>query len=156
MDQRYLRGVAAVVIGMAINFLGDMLLGVRVEVFSGISTFTPLWVADVFFVPFLVGFEVSWIFGRGGKWLACLPPLFLRALAYMYLTLFDNPKPYVDFFFLIPLGYWGPTVILAVECANIGGIIGEVLKGTYRRTPAQARKSAKGERGISALVAAKT
>lgn len=141
MSQRYVKGIAAVLAGMALNYLGDRLLGVRIEIFSGISTFTFAWMLDVFFVPFLVGLMVARIFGKHAKWLACLPPLFLRCFFYVYVTLFDNPHPYVDFFFEIPLGYWGLCVILAVESANFGAIIGEVLIGVYGRRNGRAGQS---------------
>ncbi len=137
MNQRVINGVTALLVGIALNYLGDRLLGVRIETFSGISTFTFPWMLDVFFVPFVVGLAVAWIFGKHAKWLACLPPLFLRGFFYVYVTLFDNPHPYVDFFFEIPLGYWGLCVILAVESANIGAILGEVMMGTYGRKDEQ-------------------
>lgn len=137
MNQRFVKGVTAVVVGMALNYLGDKLLGVRIETFSGITTFTFAWMLDVFLVPFVVGLVVAWIFGKHAKWLACLPPLFLRCIFYVYVSLYDNPHPYVDFFFEIPLGYWGLCVILAVESANIGAILGEVMMGTYGRKDGQ-------------------
>ncbi len=135
MHRRFLKGVIAVLVGIALNYLGDKLLGVRIEIFSGISTFTFAWMLDVFLVPFGVGLVVAWIFGKHAKWLACLPPLFLRCFFYVYVTLFDNPHPYVDFFYEVPLGYWAFCVILAVESANIGAIIGEVWIGVYGRKP---------------------
>jgi hypothetical protein len=37
---------------------------------------------------------------------------------------------------LLPLGWWGFFVILCIEAAAIGGVIGEiVLKRTYGRLP---------------------
>jgi hypothetical protein len=130
MNSRYVSGVVAVLAGMALNFSGDWLLGVRIEIFSGISTFSFAWMVDIFLVPFFVGLVVARIFGRGSKWLACLPPLFVRSLSYAYLYYSD---PQGDFFLKLHLHYWGPCVILAVEAANIGGILGEVLMGVYRR-----------------------
>ena len=38
-----------------------------------------------------------------------------------------------DFFLDLDLFYWGPCVILAVESANFGAILGEVLVGVYGR-----------------------
>jgi hypothetical protein len=122
-------GIAA---GMAVIVLGDVLLGAKIEVFSGIATFTPVWVLDVFLVPFLSGMAVSRVVQtRNGKWLACLPPLFVRCLTYlyMYLYVFNDGR---DFFYNLNLFYWGPTVILVVEFANLGGILGDVLAGSYR------------------------
>ncbi len=130
MNPRYIKGTFAVLLGMALNFLGDWLLGVRIEIFSGISTFTFFWMLDIFLVPFIVGLVVAKIFGRGSKWLACLPPLFVRSLSYAYLYYSD---PHGDFFFKLHLHYWGLCVILAVEAANFGGILGEILVGVYRQ-----------------------
>jgi len=130
MNKRFVIGTAAVLVGMALNFFGDWLLGVRIEVFTGISTFTFAWMLDIFLVPFIVGLVVARMFGKGSKWLACLPPLFVRSLSYAYLYYSD---PSGDFFLNMHLYYWGPCVILAVEAANIGGILGEVLMGVYHR-----------------------
>src|ERR1039458_2119958 len=82
MNQRYLKGLVAVLIGMSLNHLGDRLLGVKIELFSGLSTFSFAWALDVFFVPFLVGLVVAWIFGMGAKWLSYFPPLIVRSLSY--------------------------------------------------------------------------
>ncbi|MFZ1547486.1 MAG: hypothetical protein WAT12_10370 [Candidatus Nitrotoga sp.] len=132
MNSQYIKGFIAVLAGTALIYLGDKALGVNIEVFTGISTFTFVWMIDIFLVPFVAGFLVSWIFGLGGKWLACLPPLIVRCVSFVYLTYFNNPSTDVDMFFLVPLAYWGPCLILVVEAANFGGIIGEVVKGVYR------------------------
>lgn len=131
MNSRYAKGFIAVLAGSALIYLGDKALGVNIEIFTGISTFTFAWMIDIFLVPFVAGFLVSWIFGLGGKWLACLPPLIVRCISFVYLTYFENPAMDVDMFFLIPLAYWGPCLILVVKAANFGGIIGEVVKGVY-------------------------
>jgi hypothetical protein len=129
MSPKYAKGIAALLAGVTLNFLGDRLLGVRIEAFAGISTFTFLWMLDVFLVPFIVGLVVAKIFGKGSKWLACIPPMLVRSLSYLY---FYYSDPQGDFFFKLHLHYWGLCVILAVEAANIGGILGEVLMGVYR------------------------
>jgi len=126
--------VTAVFAGMAVNVAGDAILGVRIENFQGMATFSPAWVADVFMVNFIVGLVVARIFGRHAKWLAIVPPFLVRCLSYVYLYFFQNHHG--DFFLQLHLHYWGPTVILAVECANIGGILGEVLMGVYTRKQA--------------------
>lgn len=129
MKNIYVRGTIALLAGMAINFFGDWLLGVKIEIFNGISTFNFLWMMDVFFVPFICGLAVAGIFGYGGKWLACLPPLFVRAISYTHLY-FSGDRSH-DFFYDLHIFYWGLCVILAVEASNLGGILGEVLKGAY-------------------------
>jgi hypothetical protein len=137
VNQLYIRGIVAVVAGMVFNLAGDLLLGAQIEIFKGISTFTVPWMLDVFLVPFIAGVIVAKIYGRkNGKWLACLPPLFVRCLtySYMYLFVFNDGK---DFFFHLNLFYWGPCVILVVEAANFGGILAEVMAGAYKRKSIQ-------------------
>jgi hypothetical protein len=130
-NPRIRAAAVAVSAGMATNFLGDWLLGVRLELFQGMATFTLRWMLDVFLVNFIVGLVVARLYGRHAKWLAIVPPLLVRSISYGYLYFVENPVG--DFFLLLHLHYWGPTVILAVECANIGGILGEVLMGVYSR-----------------------
>lgn len=132
MKPRYLLGMAALLVGVILNYLGDRLLGVRIELFSGLSTFSFAWLLDVFFVPFLVGLAVSWIFGMGGKWLCYFPPLIVRSLNYAEI-LYVSGTPHGSN--LNPMGWWGLYVILAMESAGIGGIVGEVMKkNIYGRT----------------------
>ena len=132
MNQRYLRGLVALLIGMSLNHFGDRLLGVKIELFSGLSTFSFAWILDVFFVPFLVGLVVAWIFGWGAKWLCYFPPLIVRCLSYAEI-LYVSGTPHGST--LNPLGWWGFYVILAMESAGIGGIIGEVMiKNVYGRS----------------------
>jgi hypothetical protein len=132
MKQRYQLGIAATLIGMALNHLGDRLLGVKIELFSGLSTFSFAWMLDVFFVPFVVGLVVAWIFGMGGKWLCYFPPLIVRSLSYAEI-LYVSGTPHGSS--LNPMGWWGLYVILAMESAGIGGIVGEVMiKNVYGRS----------------------
>lgn len=141
MNNIYLRGTVAVAVGILLNFVGDVLLGVKIEIFSGMATFTFPWIVDVFMVPFVAGFVVAKIYRkRGGKWLACLPPLFVRAWSSLSLYLWD-PLWHADFSFHHHLHYWGLAVILAVEAANLGGVLGEFVAGAYggRRRPKGAK-----------------
>jgi hypothetical protein len=132
MKQRYVMGMVALLIGMSLNHLGDRLLGVKLELFSGLSTFSFAWALDVFFVPFLVGLVVAWIFGMGAKWLCYFPPLIVRCLSYAEI-LYLSGTPHGSN--LNPLGWWGFFVILAMESAGIGGIVGEVMiKNVYGRS----------------------
>jgi hypothetical protein len=132
MKQRYVMGLVALLIGMSLNHLGDRLLGVKLELFSGLATFSFAWALDVFFVPFLVGLVVAWIFGMGAKWLCYFPPLIVRCLSYAEI-LYVSGTPHGSN--LNPLGWWGFFVILAMESAGIGGIVGEVMiKNVYGRS----------------------
>ncbi len=132
MNQRFLTGVFALMTGVLLNYFGDQLLGVKMELFHGLSTFSFAWGIDVFFLPFLVGVVVAWIFGLGGKWLCYFPPLIVRSFSYaqiLYVT--GAPSGSI----LNPMGWWGLYVILAIESAAMGGIFGEVMiKSVYGRT----------------------
>jgi hypothetical protein len=126
------KGFAALLIGTSLNYFGDRLLGVKIELFSGLATFSFAWILDVFFLPFLVGYVVSWVFGAGGKWLCYLPPFIVRCASYAQI-LYITGTPHGSN--LNPMGWWGFYVILAVESAGIGGIVGEVMvKKTYGRS----------------------
>jgi len=130
-NARFTRGAVAILMAMALNHLGDRLLGVKIEVFTGIQYFSPLWIVDVFLVPLACGVLVSVIYGMGGKWLCYFPPMIVRAISYYEVA---NITGVPQGAALIPLGWWGFFVILVVEAAVIGGVIGEVMmKRTYGR-----------------------
>jgi hypothetical protein len=132
MNNRTLRGLVALMIGMSMIHFGDRLLGVKIELFSGLSTFSFAWILDVFFVPFLVGLAVSWIYGLGGKWLCYFPPIIVRCLSYAEIYYVSGTPHGTN---LNPLGWWSLYVILSVESAVIGGVMGEVMKkGIYGRS----------------------
>jgi hypothetical protein len=132
MNNRTLRGLVALMIGMSMIHFGDRLLGVKIELFSGLSTFSFAWILDVFFVPFLVGLAVSWIYGLGGKWLCYFPPIIVRCLSYAEIYYVSGTPHGTN---LNPLGWWSLYVVLSVESAVIGGVLGEVMKkGVYGRS----------------------
>jgi len=130
---RILRATIALLAGCAINVIGDRLLGVDLELFWGLDTFNFLWFLDLFVVPLIAGFAVGAIFGLGGKWLCYFPPLIVRLLSYysfMYLTTVPDGAS------LMPIGWWGFFVILAIESAAFGGVAGEIMiRRTYGRIP---------------------
>jgi hypothetical protein len=128
---RFTSGLAALLIGCAANHFGDRLLGVQIELFRGLQTFSFMWMLDMFLLPFIVGILVAVIFGLGGKWLCYFPPLIVRVLSYTTIKHTGIPTDAS----LLPMGWWGFFVILTMEAAAIGGIIGEVvMKGTYGRS----------------------
>jgi hypothetical protein len=145
MNPRLLSGLLAFIAGVVLNYLGDRLLGVKLELYSGLSTFSFAWVLDVFFLPFLVGLLVAWIFGKGSKWLSYFPPLLVRCVSYAEIFYISGTPHGSN---LNPMGWWGFYVILAMESAGIGGILGEVLiKNVYGRSTGII--SAKGEEPIA-------
>jgi hypothetical protein len=131
---RFLKGVVALLLGCALNYFGDELLGAQVELYRGIQGFGPLWAIDVFVLPFFVGLLVAAIFGFGGKWLSYFPPLIVRSVSYYeflhHMIIIPEGAS------LAPIGWWGFFVILAIEASAFGGIMGEIMmKGTYGRSP---------------------
>ncbi len=129
---RYMLGLVAILIGCLVNYIGDWVIGVRIELFYGIETFNLKWFAQLFLLPVLVGYSVTYVYGLGGKWLCYLPPLIVRFIAYYETVYFLGVPEGAN---LMPMGWWGFFVILAIECAVIGGVLGEVLiKRIYGRS----------------------
>ena len=140
---RVSRGAAAILLATAFNHFCDRVLGIRIEAFTGgIGYFSPLWVLDLFLVPFVAGVIVSVIYGFGGKWLSWIPSLIVRCVSYFGIAY--QLIPVAPGSSLMPLGWWGFFVILAMEAAAFGGVIGEVaIKRTYgRSTPKKAVEQA--------------
>jgi len=134
ITQRHKNGILALFLGFTINFFGDRLLGVNIELFHGLATFGFLWFIDVFILPFFAGFCVALVFGLGGKWLCYFPPFFVRMLSYYLFA--DGYWSIPPEHHLMPMGWWGFFVILVIEASAFGGILGEVyVKGTYGRRP---------------------
>jgi len=128
--------VLAILVGCTVNYLGDWLLGVRVELFWGLETFNFRWFLDIFVLPIFVGISVSFIYGLGGKWIAFFPPLIVRYYGYYETENIIGVPVGAD---LMPMGWWGFFVILAMEVSMIGGIIGEIaIKRVYGRSAPQA------------------
>jgi len=130
---RYLKGLAALLVGIAINHLGERLLGVRIELFRGILGFDFAWFMAMFILPFFVGVIVAVIFGLGGKWLCYFPPLIVRVISYLQIVYVTGVPEGAS---LLPMGWWGFFVIVVMEAAAIGGVMGEIMvKRTYGRSP---------------------
>lgn len=136
-SQRLRRGAAAVLLATAFNHFADRLLGVQIEGFTGgIGYFSFAWVIDLFLVPFLAGLGLAAVFGRGSKWLAMAPPLIVRTVSYFGIAYHVIPLHLGAR--LMPIGWWGFYLILAMESAMLGGVLGEVMiKRTYGRAPPQ-------------------
>ena len=143
LQSRLVRGILAMAAGCAIIYLGDRLLGVDLELFWGLDTFNLPWFIDLFVVPLIAGLAVGVIFGLGGKWLCYFPPLIVRLLNY-YNFMYLSSVP--DGASLMPMGWWGFFVILAIESAAFGGVAGEIMiKKTYGRLPRSMVYKDKGE-----------
>lgn len=113
----------AMTVGCAVNYFGDWLIGIRIELFWGLQTFNFLWFFQLFILPVFAGIAVSMVYGLGGKWIAILPPLIVRYAAYYETQHVIGIPNGAD---LMPLGWWGFFVILAMETCMIGGVIGEL------------------------------
>jgi hypothetical protein len=133
--------------GTILIYVGDLVLGVNIELFSGFSSFNIAWALDIFFVPFLMGMMVAWIFGRDAThsgegfrftkgigiiiWVCYLPPLFVRGFNY-FKVLYVTGVP--EGTFLMPWGLWACFVVMTMTTAGMGEIIGEVIIKIYGKT----------------------
>ncbi len=130
----FMMALFAISVGALVNYLGDQLLGVRLELFWGVSTFSPLWVVDLFLVPFIAGLAVSAVYGLGGKLLCYFSPIIVRVISYVQMHGMEAQLP--DGVVILPFFYWILVLIVAVEAAAFGGIAGEIMvKRTYGRRP---------------------
>lgn len=136
----------ALLVGCLVNYLGDWVLGIRIELFYGLQTFNFIWFLQLFVWPVVVGMSVSCIYGLGGKWISMFPPLIVRAIAYYETQNFLGVPGGAE---LMPLGWWAFFVILAMEAAMFGGVFGEVaIKRIYGRSdPANAGLSSEADSG---------
>ena len=114
----------ALLVGCLVNAAGDWLIGIRIELFWGLNTFNFLWFLQLFILPVVVGIAVSYVYGLGGKWIAIFPPLLVRFAAYYQTVEYIGVPSGAA---LMPLGWWGFFVILAMETAMIGGVAGEIM-----------------------------
>lgn len=125
--------IFAVMTGVVIIQAGDHLLGVKLEYFWGIPTFNLIWITALIIVPIVAGIAVSFIYGLGGKILAHFPPLIARLLSYWEIVQNDTLPPGAS---LLPMGYWGFIVVVAIEAGAAGGVVGEIIfKKIYGRSP---------------------
>jgi len=138
--RRLVTGFIALLVGCAVNYIGDHLIGIRLELFYGLSTFNGWWFLELFVLPVFVGMSVSAVFGLGGKWLCYFPPIIVRCTAYLE-TIYVTGVP--EHASLMPFGWYILFIILAVESAAIGGALGEVMvKRVYGRTsPEEAKRT---------------
>lgn len=134
-------------LGTALIYFGDRVLGVKIELFSGLSTFGLAWALDLFFVPFMMGMILAWIFGREANhsaetsrftqgisiniWLCYFPPLIVRSISYLEI-LYVTGAP--EGSSLMPFGLWACFVVMTMATAGMGEIIGEVILKAYGRT----------------------
>jgi len=146
---RFFSGVVAVIMGCALNYLGDRILGVKIELFRGILDFNGLWVIDMFVLPFFVGVLVAVIFGLGGKWLCYFPPLIVKSISYLEIMYLTGVPVGAS---LMPFGMWALFVTVVMTAAGFGGVMGEIImKKTYGRGPSDLlykQRTDNNERGI--------
>jgi len=128
-----LMGTFAITVGALVNFAGDKLLGMRLELFWGVGTFSIIWAIDLFIVPFIAGLSVSMVYGLGGKLLCYFSPIIVRSISYIQMTYFTDMPEGIT---VLPFYYWILVLIVAIEAAAFGGVFGEILvKRTYGRRP---------------------
>ena len=128
-------GSGSILVGAIVIFVGDNILGIRLELFKNIAeTFGDWrWLVDLTLIPMIAGVVVTSIYGLGGKILCMIAALLARAFSYWELnTITGIPDGYS----LLPLGFWGFPVIVTMELAMAGGFLGEIfIKKIYGRRP---------------------
>jgi len=132
-------GTGSILTGAVIIFIGDSILGIRLELFKNVAeTFGDWrWLIDLTLVPIIAGFIVSSIYGLGGKILCMIAALLARAFSYWELSYITGVP---DGYSLLPLGFWGFPVIVTMELAMAGGFLGEIMiKKIYGRRPKHVR-----------------
>jgi hypothetical protein len=146
MSHRHFKGVASLLIGMALIYFGDRMLGVKLELFSGLYMLNLAWAMDIFFVPFLMGMVVAWIYGseahHSGEafrfsqgismiiWVCYFPPLIVRSISYAEIF-YGSGAP--EGSSLMPFGLWACFVVMTMTTAGMGEIVGEVIIKAYGR-----------------------
>ncbi len=123
---KWQRFLVAFFAGSFVFDIGHELLGVRIELFTGIAGYDFAWFLSMFLLPVLTGVVVGMVYGWGGKLVAHFPPLVVLAVDY-YSTYSAGVGALPDGAHLIPLMWWGFFVILNMEFCSAGGFIGELL-----------------------------
>jgi hypothetical protein len=132
-------GSGSILVGAAVIFVGDNLLGIRLELFKGIAaTFGDWrWLVDLTIIPLIGGVIVTSIYGLGGKILCMIAALLARVFSYWEISHITGIP---DGYSLLPLGFWGFPVIVTMELAMAGGFLGEIfIKKIYGRRPKHVR-----------------
>lgn len=125
----------AILSGAAAMYALNQLLDVRLELFGDLTSyFHPSLFIGLILTPFVAGVIVSLIYGLGGKVLCYFPALMVYLFQYFSTAADSSSIP--DDMRLLPIGYMGFIIIVAIEAAAVGGILGELwVKKTYGRLP---------------------
>lgn len=125
----------AIFSGAIVIYTLNQLLGVRLELFQDLTSyFHPSLFIGLVLTPFLGGVTVSLIYGLGGKVLCYFPALMVYLFQYFSTATGASAIP--EDMRLLPIGYMGFIIIVAIEAAAVGGILGELwVKKTYGRMP---------------------
>jgi len=124
---KWMRFAFAFPVGCLVMQTGLSLLGVRVEWFFGIETFSLAWVFSMSILPFITGITVGVIYGFGGKYLAHFPPALV--LGYAYYESMTHVLP--EGVHVLPWELFGFYAILLMEFSAFGGVIGEIFIRRY-------------------------
>lgn len=125
----------AIMSGAVALYAMNQLFDVHLELFGSIADyFKPRLFIGLIVTPFIAGVIVSLIYGLGGKVLCYFPALIVYLFQYFSTAYGDGTVP--DDMRLLPIGYMGFIIIVAIEASAVGGILGEVwVKKTYGRKP---------------------
>ncbi len=125
----------AILSGAVVMYTLNLLFGVRLELFQDLTSyFHPSLFIGLVLTPFIGGVTVSLIYGLGGKVLCYFPALMVYLFQYFSTSIGVSVMP--EDVRLLPIGYMGFIIIVAIEASAVGGILGELwVKKTYGRMP---------------------
>ncbi len=142
MSTKMLKVLVSIGIGCAMIYFGGRVLGVRLELFWGLSTYSLAWISVLFVLPFVTGGIIGWLYGPGGKIVAHFPPLIVHGMN--YIQTMNHGAPHGSS--LMPLGWWGLYALLTMEFCAFGAFAGEFLlqRAVVARRDRQSAESGEG------------
>jgi len=117
-----------VVLGCAAYFVLARTVGVPVEVWEGVNTFTePRWFTAVAFIPLIAGLVTGIVVGEHGKWYGMLPVAILHPFDYYRLATSADPDVHV-----LGFGLFVFFMLVMLELGMMAGWGGEILRHRIR------------------------
>jgi len=113
-----------IVLGCAVYWVLMRTVGVEVEIWEGVNTFTePRWFAAVALVPAVAGFVAGFVAGEHGKWYGMVPVAILHPVEYVRLATGANPDVHV-----LGFGLFIFFMLVMLELGLMAGWGAEILR----------------------------
>jgi hypothetical protein len=112
------------VLGCVVYFVLARTVGVPVEVWEGVNTFTePRWFASVALIPAVAGFVTGIVAGAHGKWYGMVPVAVLHPLDYFRLATGADPDVHV-----LGFGLFVFFMLVMLELGLMAGWGAEIMR----------------------------